>query len=335
VRYSFIFGCDVARIKNWKAEEELRELYLFQKRLGSSGTAVLLLCDTCGGRYLAQDGAGQRRQISCHKELNEDDKEYNRHIAATMVANGIIKDIGQEDVVGKRVRKQDKADKALPRLATRASVDNSALRTAQHAILEAPQVLQPRTSLPMQFSHTNPLSLEDDTAPTAHARGRRRQAGELQLQHSNDATDFTIGTDVASSPRTSATSLHALPPAPPRRGLRDAAAPRTAAIAVASAGWRTVDDAGRRLAVPAAGNRSASMPRFPAAFMRTNDLFGDPDAGMPTGGAPHLRPTQSALMPLSPISILPHSGLAVMRDGDMPPSSVAGRLQARAVFTNQ
>jgi hypothetical protein len=60
VPYSWALGPEAKHFKAAAEACDLRELTKLQKALGGGGTAVLMLCDVCGARYLAKDGAGER-----------------------------------------------------------------------------------------------------------------------------------------------------------------------------------------------------------------------------------------------------------------------------------
>uniref|UniRef100_A0A7S0RVC3 Uncharacterized protein n=1 Tax=Chlamydomonas leiostraca TaxID=1034604 RepID=A0A7S0RVC3_9CHLO len=97
VDYVWIKAAEVQHFKRGLEKADVKELVATQKQLGAGGTAVLLLCDNCNARYICQDGAGQRRRIHGDKELNEADKEFNRHIANTMISHGILKELTTTD----------------------------------------------------------------------------------------------------------------------------------------------------------------------------------------------------------------------------------------------
>ncbi|KAL6762066.1 hypothetical protein V8C86DRAFT_2524516 [Haematococcus lacustris] len=95
VPFSWALGTEIKHMKRVLEKEDIAVLMALEAALAGEGTAVLLQCEVCGAKYLAKDGPGRRRKISTEKEVADADKEHNRLIASTLVANGIVRDLSK------------------------------------------------------------------------------------------------------------------------------------------------------------------------------------------------------------------------------------------------
>lgn len=54
VPYNFVLAPDAKHYRKALIPQDLHDLLQLQQELGESGTALLLLCDECGARYLCR-----------------------------------------------------------------------------------------------------------------------------------------------------------------------------------------------------------------------------------------------------------------------------------------
>ncbi|GFH26963.1 uncharacterized protein HaLaN_25205 [Haematococcus lacustris] len=92
---SSTLSAQLTSLRCFVQKEDIAVLMALEAALAGEGTAVLLQCEVCGAKYLAKDGPGRRRKISTEKEVADADKEHNRLIASTLVANGIVRDLSK------------------------------------------------------------------------------------------------------------------------------------------------------------------------------------------------------------------------------------------------